>query len=191
MYIRITGRDFCPTQVNQNLLKVGTSALVFNLKCSPSDSNEEPGLRSLRAKASSAFFYVRSFSPAPVSLALGDAQSSTSLFHAGLERTPFKPAFPFPIMGWVEVPGSFPPRKGCLLCPGSVLHPPWDTQRKWQSPMIRLKRNLAELLAGDRCREAVDVFCKHTSFCPGEQEGVVYWQWTLCIGGGSQLDFKI
>lgn len=118
-------KAFCSNQVNQTLWKVRTK-LVFNLKYSPSDSNVWWGLRTLAAKAFSAF-HARSLSPALTSLGLSDTQPLT-LFHAGLKRTPSKPAFPLPITEWLEVAGAFPPRKGCLLGPGSALHPPWDMQ---------------------------------------------------------------
>ena len=49
-------------------------------------------------------------------------------------------------MEWLGVAGAFPPRKGCLLGPGSALHPPWDMQLPWQNPHDKAVETDAEKL---------------------------------------------
>ena len=83
--IRIAGRVFSPTQLYWNLLKAGDKVLIFNLKCSPTKSDTQLGLRTLRAKASSAFYVSSSLKLNQSGFSLHSPQP---LSHVGPKRTP-------------------------------------------------------------------------------------------------------
>lgn len=75
--LELQGETLALMQLNQNHL-TGAMTLILNLKCFLSGFSVQPGLRTLRSKASSAFC-MNSYHTVRISLGLGDVHPVTSV----------------------------------------------------------------------------------------------------------------